>query len=507
MGTQYKTTIAIVGAGASGVACLIQLVIKHIVSAKIDPISIILFEKRNEFGPGLAYGTGQEGHLLNTRAGLMGIFPDEPLHFVQWMQSHQQSLGNRLDQHIHPNAYPPRMRYGEYVQAMLNYYQQEAGRHGITVKKERAEIIDAEITGDQKVILVASGCNRYIADYVILATGNPRSNNFTHLENLHAYIPSPWPAGRILTTVTDKYARVGIVGSSLTAIDAMITLVENGHKGTISFFSLEGLLPRVQPPIEAPYERKILTLSNIRKLIRETQRPLRVKDLIRFLRAEAEQHLQQQVNWKAEERRGKDPLKLLTKDIQDALGGHSIVQRILYSLRYESYPIWKMLPADQKLLFGKWIKTDVDINWHAIPMENGIKLKQMLESGQLLVIGHSDDIEWNGNHFILKTNDGKSYRADFVINASGPATSLQQMDDLPLLQQLLKRGYIEEYGPGGLMADLNTMRILTQDVTSHSPFYAIGHPLIGLQHDVNALWFNVTQADKLTDDLIQRLSR
>lgn len=39
---------------------------------------------------------------------------------------------------------------------------------------------------------------------------------------------------------------VAIIGSSLSAIDALMTLADNAHKGNITFYSLDGLLPRVQ---------------------------------------------------------------------------------------------------------------------------------------------------------------------------------------------------------------------------------------------------------------------
>lgn len=504
MVNQRGTTIAIVGVGASGVACFTQLISKYIISGKTAPLAIWLFEKREELGPGLAYGTGQEGHLLNTRAGLMGVFPEEPLHFVQWAHRHRKMIESRFGLHsIHPDAYPPRMLYGCYVQAMMKRYWREAEHHGITLRKKRSEVLAAEI-GDNAQVTLHTRDGSYVADFVILATGNPKSNNFRHLNEYPEYLASPWPSAGILSTIHDKYASIGIVGSSLTAIDAMITLVENGHRGPINFFSSEGLLPRVQPPVERHYERSVFTLSAIRRFIRKQQRALRVKDLIRLFRAEVEQYLERRVNWAAEVRTGKAPLELLNADIRDALSSGSVFQDVLYSLRYEADTIWNLLPMEQQQLFAKWIGTEFDINRHAIPLKNAFKLKRLLEQQQLRVIGNSSDVRRDGNGFLLKTDDGQAYRTDFVINATGPAVAIRQMDDIPLLQQLLASGYIEEYGAGGLVADLHTMRV-SRPTAGPAPFYAIGHLLVGLQHDVNSLWFNVAQADKLTAHLVQRI--
>ncbi|MFD2963191.1 MULTISPECIES: FAD/NAD(P)-binding protein [Olivibacter] len=505
MDHKLKMTVAIVGSGASGVTCFIQLVLKYIITKPSKILSIILFEKKGEFGTGLAYGTGQEGHLLNTKAGLMGLFPQERLHFVRWMHDHKDRIEQEFPQvSPHPDAYPPRMLYGKYVQAMLDEYWQLARQKGIEVSKQQVEIVDAEVQKDKRVILRSASDHSYLVDYVILATGTPEAATFENLKGLERYIGSPWPSKRIIQTIQDKYAKISIVGSSLTAIDALITLVANGHKGPITFFSLRGLLPRVQSASEKPFQRKVLTLSTIKTLIRENRRSLRVKDLIRLFRSEVEGYLERKLDWATEERVNKNHLQLLEEDIRQAMNGDSLFQNILYSLREETYAIWKLLPVDQKILFVKWIKPYFDINRHAVPMENGIKIMNLLKSNQLEVIGNSEDIKWKGNKFVLKTEDGHTYEADFVINASGPASVIHKMEDQKLLQALLSKKYIQEYGAGGLIVDLNTLRVKDVSSEERTPFYALGHPITGLQLDVNSLWFNVEQADLLTDDLIRQ---
>ncbi|MDM8173759.1 hypothetical protein QT327_05180, partial [Olivibacter sp. 47] len=267
---------------------------------------------------------------------------------------------------------------------------------------------------------------------------------------------------------------------------------------------LRGLLPGVQSASEKPFQRKVLTLSTIKTLIRENRRSLRVKDLIRLFRSEVEGYLERKLDWATEERVNKNHLQLLEEDIRQAMNGDSLFQNILYSLREETYAIWKLLPVDQKILFVKWIKPYFDINRHAVPMENGIKIMNLLKSNQLEVIGNSEDIKWKGNKFVLKTEDGQVYKADFVINASGPASVIHKMEDQKLLQALLSKKYIQEYGAGGLIVDLNTLRVKDVSSEERTPFYALGHLITGLQLDVNSLWFNVEQADLLTDDLIRQ---
>ncbi len=504
MSPQPRQTIAIIGAGASGVSCLIQLVFKHIIRRSSTPLSLLLFERKEEFGPGLAYGTGQEGHLLNTKAGLMGIMPGERLHFVHWMQDNRAMIEEEYpDVDIHEDAYPPRMLYGSYVKDMLGFYRKLAAEHDIAIEQIPEEIVDMELSEDRTLQLSTSEGNTFSGQYAILATGNPAPSAFQEFEDVPAFLMSPWPSKALLETIQDKHASVSIVGSSLTAIDALITLINNGHTGPISFFSKTGQLPRVQSPTEVDVDRQHLTLPNIRQLIREQARALRVTDLIRLFRKEAEEQLGYKPDWSRDERAEKDALTLLQEDIVLAREGSSVYQNILYDMREEIYDIWQLLPVDQKLLFLQWVTPFFSINRHAIPLVNGEKIAHLLESGQLRMTGLSKDLSWDGQRFLLHQQDGSVDYADYVVNAAGPATKIDQMTDQPLLQKLLERGYVQAYGAGGLEVDLRTLRVKSKQ--KEVPMYALGQPLSGIQHEVNSLWFNVEQADLLTNHLLEQL--
>lgn len=502
-------TIGIIGTGASGVAVFVHLVQKMIrnLSGK-DKLSIMLAEKKDNMGAGLAFGTGQEGHLLNTKAGMMGIYAEEPMHFVHWMHRHKDWIAREFPQSaLHPDAYPPRMLYGHYLQDCFQRHLALAEQHHIRIDCIKEDVNDMDITKDGCKIRFASG-KKAIAHLVVLATGNPKSATFKKLSDCEKYFDSPWPSSRILNSITQKDAHVCLIGSSLTALDGIKTLVDNGHEGPITLFSRKGLMPRVQAPQEMPFDRKVLRLENIRRLMRKEHRPLRIKDLIRLFRAEVESSLGKKLVWRDFERAGRSQPVLLKHDIEKALSGQSIFQDILYATRHDSYTIWKLLAPDQQLLYGKWIKAEVDINRHAMPLENGIKILHLLESGQLNVKSESETIEYDIQRrlFVMKMKDGEDFTADYVINATGPATQLADMEDIPLIQKLLEKQLLLPYTVGGADADLHTMRLKTPAL-AESPIYGIGHLLNGLQLDINALWFNVARADDLTDDLIKRIEK
>lgn len=502
-------TVGIIGTGASGIAVFVHLLQKMIRALPQQRgLSILLAERDHEMGTGLAFGTGQKGHLLNTKAGIMGIYADEPLHFVQWMHKHKDAIEKEFPQcTIHPDAYPPRMLYGKYLQDSLKDHLDLAKKHGIHVERIYEEVLDIDLGKDTSTLHFASGKQR-TARWLVLATGNPKSAAFKGLSDCKNYFDSPWPSSRILEGIKDKAAHVGIIGSSLTAIDGVKTLIDNGHQGPISLFSKKGLIPRIQAPEEPPFERKVLTLENIRKLMREQNRSLRIKDLIRLFRAEVEGHLKERLVWRDHDPIGKAHTELLKEDIQKALGATSVFQNILNATRYDSYTIWKLLPPDQQQLYGKWIKAHVDINRHAMPVENGIKILKLLESGQLSIRYESDTVHYDHKEqvFLMKIKDGEDFTVDYVINATGPAIQLEDMDDIPLIKNLLKKGLLVPYATGGASADLNTMRLNMPEMAA-SPLYGIGHLLGGMQIDINALWFNVARADEMTDDIINRVRK
>lgn len=499
-----QRTIAIVGGGASGTATFIHLVLKLILVPEPEPVAFALIEERNEVGPGLAYDTGQKGHLLNTSAGLMGIFAEETNHFVDWMAEHRDLIdrdypGTATD----ASGYPPRALYGVYLNDVFNEYVDLARQHGMTVDVYHELAVDALVSEDGATITLESG-RTIDADVLVLATGTPKSNNFKPLEASPNYLDSPWPASRILRTITDKDASVCILGASLTAIDAVITLVNNGHRGAIKLYSKDGLLPRVQSPEEKPFDRQILTMANVRKLIREKKRTLRASDLFRLFRAEAERVLGPQ-DWKRFKRVGKNQLDLLTDDIQQAENYASVFQNILYSTRHISFAIWQLLPPDERIRFMKWLKPYSDINRHAMPLQNGKKLRDLLASGQVTVTAYSDKVEWDDvkQHYTLTTEKGYTDTADYVINATGPATKAEKML-VPILQKMLERDYLLPCEAGGVQADVTTMQLYTPDIND-APVYGIGHVLVGELFDTNAVWFNVERVDPLTHAIIKRI--
>ncbi len=83
-------TVAIVGAGASG-----TLLASHLVRS--GPVRVVLIERGDRVGRGVAYGTEVPAHLLNVPAASLSGLPDDPEHFLRFVRRTHDAGGGADD--------------------------------------------------------------------------------------------------------------------------------------------------------------------------------------------------------------------------------------------------------------------------------------------------------------------------------------------------------------------------------------------------------------------------
>jgi uncharacterized NAD(P)/FAD-binding protein YdhS len=69
----HPSVITIIGGGFSG--CMVAV---HLLKKAVNSRKIILIERQNSWGKGLAYQTKSDEHLLNVPAGKISAFADVP---------------------------------------------------------------------------------------------------------------------------------------------------------------------------------------------------------------------------------------------------------------------------------------------------------------------------------------------------------------------------------------------------------------------------------------------
>ncbi len=233
--------IVIVGGGYSGAATAIQLV-----RACATPLAIAIVEPRAFVGAGLAYSADDPDHRLNGNIGTHLVDPADPGELARWYEAN--ATLRRDPDALAPNGqlYIRRSDFAAFVAATVQAHSRAANGSRIEHVRDRATALH-ERPGAFEVITERG--TRLAADLVVLATGNGRSRlpwPFADLAAHPALVADPMDLDRIRGL--DRAARVLVLGSGLTALDILSTLVRRGHEGRITSLSRHGLRPRPQRP-------------------------------------------------------------------------------------------------------------------------------------------------------------------------------------------------------------------------------------------------------------------
>lgn len=227
MALRSAPVVAVVGGGFSGL-----LTALHLVADPTGP-QVRLIERRDSFGRGLAYSTGNTDHVLNVRAGGMSAFPDDPDHFRRW-------LAERGDAQV-AQPFVARGVYGDYLQSLLRSAVDGAfGTDRLLLEFD--EVVDLRPAGEGWTLLSAMG-REIAADAVVLALGalsplTPRAAGAALLASPR-YVADPWARGGLPDDLGDE---VLLLGAGLTMVDAAISLARPGRR--LTAISRRGLLPR-----------------------------------------------------------------------------------------------------------------------------------------------------------------------------------------------------------------------------------------------------------------------
>ncbi len=258
MAAKPVTEIIVIGGGASGV-----LLARHLLKDPAASVRVTLFEKRADVGLGIAYGTANPNHLLNVRVSNMSAYPEDPDHFRRWLVS-----TGAADRIPCPDrfCFIPRPVYGRYISGLLEAHMLE--RQGrLWIVKGECEAYRETPSGVE--ISLANG-SRYEADIAVLAIGNElplASNSDPYAESWSAACEQGLrPDDEVLT-----------LGTGLTMIDHVLTLVHGGHRGRILAISRRGLLPHAHRHVESwpiarnqsPFSKDLATLLDwMREMVR-----------------------------------------------------------------------------------------------------------------------------------------------------------------------------------------------------------------------------------------------
>ncbi|GAA2749207.1 FAD/NAD(P)-binding protein [Amnibacterium kyonggiense] len=211
--------VVVVGGGASGVLTAAAL------SRRSEVGGIVLVAREDRVGPGLAYGTAAAHHRLNSPAGRMSAWQDDPDDFLRWAAT----AGSPQD----AAEFSPRRLYGDYLESVAASLPRTTVVHGEAV----------DVRGG--AVVLADG--RSIPAYaVVLALGNPPPLGRT-APAVRA-VADPWAPGAL----DGVRGRVLLLGTGLTMVDVATSLARADPGTRLTATSRNRLLPRVHLDVPQP---------------------------------------------------------------------------------------------------------------------------------------------------------------------------------------------------------------------------------------------------------------
>lgn len=230
--------VVIIGGGFSGTLTAVNLA-----RLASTPLRVTVVNAGGPRGRGIAYGTGRPEHLLNVAARNMSAFPDQPNHFLDWLRTRTE-YANVPDAELR-ETFMPRRVYGDYVGSLaLHHAQSLDGRTPVETRFLDDEVRDLEPTGAGARVVLARG-EPLMADQVVLATGNETPAELPGAAALGThpgYAANPWSHWE--ARLPDSNGRIVLLGTGLTAVDAVLTLLALDWRGEIIAVSRHGWLPQ-----------------------------------------------------------------------------------------------------------------------------------------------------------------------------------------------------------------------------------------------------------------------
>lgn len=446
--------IAIIGAGFSGSLLAVQLLRR---CGTAD--QILLIEKNEQFGRGLAYSTGNPGHLLNVRAGNMSAFSDQPDHFLAWLKTLRPETTSTIPATIDSLTFVPRSLYGSYIQSLLGEEIWGQGR-GRNLSLIADEVVSVRRHSAGLRIEVACG-RHYAVDIAVLAVGNfPPDDNPSD-----RYFGDPWDPKAL--DGLEPTLPVLLIGTGLTMVDTVLSLLDQEHTGPIHAISRRGLLPRTHAA-SRPYRRFLAGAT-----------PRSIVDLLRAVRREIHVAASQGIDWRS----------------------------VIDAIRPDTQTLWQTLPIEEKRRFLRHLRPWWDVHRHRMAPEVAARIETALRTGRLLIhCGRVQSLEADRQGITaqlqLRGEDRPlPLRVARVINCSGPQSDYGRIAH-PLIRNLLATGLARPDPLGLGLAVTSDNALIGGDGAVSNRLFAIGPVTKGTFWETTSVPDIRTQCEQLADHLI-----
>jgi uncharacterized NAD(P)/FAD-binding protein YdhS len=398
-------TIAIVGGGFSGSITAAQILRR---ASQVEmPLRVVVIERRGAIGEGLAYGTREPSHLLNVPAGRMSAWPERPGDFVEWALNRYGS--------VHANDFLPRQWYGEYIRETLLAAGREAvDASALSVVLDEVRRIARHPSGGWMVHIARGVSIR--ASAVVLAVGHRPPSDPIAMKwrgpRTH-FIADPWRPFALNAVSTDE--SVVVLGSGLTAVDAVLSLSQPHRRARMTLVSRRGLAPQthVVPPSASA------DLGSLVCELKAAPGGLRTRTLCHRIRQLASEAVSSGGDWRS----------------------------VVDGLRPHTATLWQAMSLSERRRFVVRLRPFWEVHRHRMAPEVAEQFYALLAEGRVQIVAgkvesvqaQSDAlrvlvVERLGNRFI-------ELKANWVVNCTGPVPS-NSVESNPAIGSLLVHGWL-----------------------------------------------------------------
>ena len=441
-------------------------------------------------GPGLAFSTPFESHLLNVRAGSISLNPTDAGEFAQWRSAHR---GDWEPLFRHPELgwgdYPPRRLFGLYAQSVWDATASEAAGRGqsVTVVDDGViRIVDDPATG-RWTATFASGAT-HVYDRVLLALGHLPSSTYPGLVATSRYLASPWEPRDIPDDAT-----VGVIGTRLTAIDAALALHEVGHRGRVTLASRTGWLPSVRGPV---VEHGLRHVPDAVADCEATGRRLDLSAIADLVRREIREVETREIDWRTTLTPPPTTRESLAAELAEAESGRAEGwQSVLSALVPYVSSLWQVADEGSRTRFLAHHLSAWAIRVAPFPAISARRLLDAMDRGMLSVTAGLTGVgRGTGDGYRLLRSGEASIDVDWLINGTGPGFGSDSLAGNPLTRQLIGDGLAVPHPYGGVRVHETSYQVLDGQGVELPGVYALGDLTRGTWIATNAVQNTVAQA-------------
>lgn len=431
--------LAVIGGGLGATALLCALARRAGAAGR----EVAVVDPAGHVPATLAYHRARAEHLLNVRAGAMGLDPTDPEDFARWAQSR-------------PEAFLPRRLYGSYLDARMAGVRAAFLRAGGGVRTVQAwaEAV-LPYPGGYRVV-DAHGATLADARRVVLATGPAPAQP---LGPAHQRIASgPWDDSLERLAPFTHEGRVLIVGSGLSAVDAALSLARMGASHGVVLVADHNRLPQPHTALPAPTQP-------VPPAVREAATPLA---FVRAMRAFAKSC----ADWRI----------------------------AIDAVRPHTAQIWARFPAGARrglLLRRGWAWNRLR---HRMAPAAANEIAALIETGRLsLCAGRVTQVSPDAAGVRLRLAGGGEIGAACIVDARGPDPTFA---GAPLISRLVRDGLAAASPTGcGISADAEWTLHRGE---AGARLFALGAPLTGERLETTAAPEICQQADEIAQLLLSR---